>query len=125
MKIMVIQLSIGALGTASKVWKRGWKVWKLKDESRPFNLQHFNDRQEYWRESRRPEENGHNSCEGSSANVGVKKSREAQKKKKKKKILSVLFYGISTMLGYLMPNPALIYILDTYDLNSLKYFYIS
>ena len=27
-----------------------------------------------------------------------------------------LFYGISTMVGYLMPNPVYSYILDVYDL---------
>ena len=28
----------------------------------------------------------------------------------------VWFYGISTSVGYLMPNPAYTYILDIYDL---------
>ena len=43
------------------------------------------------------------------------------------------FYGISTIVGYLMPNPVYRYISDTYDLytlsqqklNSSKYCYAS
>ena len=30
----------------------------------------------------------------------------------------VWFYGISTIVGYLMPNPAFTYILDIYDLKT-------
>ena len=33
----------------------------------------------------------------------------------------VLFYGISTIIGYLMPNPLYTYILDIYDLVSLGF----
>ena len=33
----------------------------------------------------------------------------------------VWFYGISTIVGYLMPNPLYTYILDIYDLVELGF----
>ena len=58
---------------------------------------------------------------------GKKKKRILSEEKKKKKsiwylgylssiIEMVLFYGIATIVGYLMPNPLYTYILNIYDL---------
>ena len=37
------------------------------------------------------------------------------------KIISIRFYGISTIVGYLMPNPLYTYILNIYDLVWLAF----
>ena len=47
MKVTVILIVIGALWTIPKGWEMGLRNWNLKDEPRPFKLQHYRGRPEY------------------------------------------------------------------------------
>ena len=91
MKVTEIPILNGALGTVTKGLVPGlehleirgrvktlqdWKTYKSKDKWRPFKLQHYKDRPEYWEESWRLEETccHSNSSEKPSANADVKNS---------------------------------------------------
>ena len=39
MKVTVIAIKIGALGTVTKDWYKDWSTWKQKDKWRPSKLQ--------------------------------------------------------------------------------------
>ena len=56
MKVMVIPIIVGTLGTVLDGLEKYRRNWKPKKESRPYRLQHYQDRLEYWEESWRPEE---------------------------------------------------------------------
>ena len=55
-KVTVIPIVIGALGTIPKGLVKGLEDWKLEDKLRPFRIQHYKDWLEYWEESWRLEE---------------------------------------------------------------------
>ena len=57
--------------------KRFWKCWKSDDQSRLSRLQHWQDRQYYWEEARRPEAIGYHwhTKERSTLIAGVKNSQ--------------------------------------------------
>ena len=41
MRITIITIEIGEIWTERNDFERGWKSWKLEDESRPFDLLHM------------------------------------------------------------------------------------
>ena len=49
------------------------------------------------------------------------RDRNIESDKENKWLGFILFYGISTIVGYLMPNPLYTYILNIYDLVGLGF----
>ena len=81
MKVTIIPIVISAFGTVTKGLLKGLEDLEVANEWRPFKLQHYWERPEYWEESWRLEENccHSNFNERPSANADVKNSQGVNK----------------------------------------------
>ena len=72
MKVTIIPVVIGALGTVTKGLKRDWRAWKWQGKWRLSKLQHYWDQPEYREESWRLEETCCHSNSSERPPAGVK-----------------------------------------------------
>ena len=79
-KVTVIQIVIGALGTGTKFLLKELEDLEIEDMWKSSKLQHCWDRLEYWEESRRPKESWYHSdsSEKPPANAGMKNSQKSK-----------------------------------------------